>query len=82
MTKTPVIIECKIGPYPRPMPQGMFDTMPKVTARFSNGEEKTLFEFYPDEISFSETEFIGLTEESALRLRFEKDKIYLQSYAR
>jgi hypothetical protein len=59
MTQEPVIVECTIGPYPRPMPQGMSDTLPKVTVRFSNGEEKTLFDFYPDEISFSKTEFIG-----------------------
>ncbi len=44
----------------------------KVSVQFSNGDEKTLFQFYPDEISFKESEFIGLTEESALRLKFEK----------
>jgi hypothetical protein len=75
----PVIIKCTIGPYPRPMEQGMFDPMPQVKVKFSNGEEKTLFEFYPDEISFEESEFIGLTEESARRLKFEKDKRYIQS---
>ena len=79
MTQEPIIVECTIGPYPRPMPQGMSDTLPKVTVRFNNGEEKTLFDFYPDEISFFETEFIGLTEESALKLRSEKDKRYIQS---
>ena len=42
--------------------------------RFNTGEEKELFEFYPDEISFSESEFIGMTEESARRLKFERDK--------
>jgi len=77
--KEPVIIKCSIGSYPRPMPEGMSDPMPKVKVQFDNGEEKTLFEFYPDEISFSENEFIGLTEESAHRLRFEKDKKYIQS---
>ena len=39
----------------------------------------SLFEFYQDEISFTELEFIGLTEEKAHRLRFEKDVKYLQS---
>ena len=53
--------------------------MPMVKVQFDNGEEKILFEFYPDEISFSESEFIGLTEESAHRLRFEKDKKFIQS---
>jgi len=60
------------------MPQGMMDTMPKVTAKFNNGEEKVLFEFYPDEISFSEYEFIGLTVQGAKHLKFLKDLKYLQ----
>ena len=75
----PVIVKCSISTYPNPMPNGMFDPMPKVKVTFNNGEEKVLYEFYPDEISFSETEFIGLTEESAHRLRFEKDKKFIQS---
>jgi hypothetical protein len=61
------------------MPEGMADSMPMVTVRFNDGEEKKLFEFYPDEISFSESEFIGMTEESARRLKFEKDIKYIQS---
>jgi hypothetical protein len=78
-TTVPVIVKCTIGPYPRPIEQGMFDPMPEVRVQFNNGDVKTLFEFYPDEISFSESEFIGLTEESARRLKFEKDKRYIQS---
>ena len=78
-SKEPVIVKCSIGPYPRPMEQGRFDPMPEVKVQFNNGTEKTLFEFYPDEISFKESEFIGLTEESARRLKFEKDKRYIQS---
>lgn len=75
----PIIVSCVISTFPRSMPEGMFDPMPMVKVQFDNGEEKTLFEFYPDEISFSENEFVGLTEEAALRLRFEKDKKYIQS---
>lgn len=78
-TTESLIVKCTIGPYPRPMSEGMFDQMPQVKVKFSDGIEKTLFEFYPDEISFKESEFIGLTEESARRLKLEKDKIYLQS---
>lgn len=78
-SQVPIIVSCSIGPYPRPMPQGMLDSMPKVKVRLNTGEEKALFEFYPDEISFSESEFIGLTEENALRLKYERDKIYIQS---
>lgn len=75
----PVIIKCSIRAYPRPMPEGMFDAMPEVRVQFDDGNEKTLFEFYPDEISFTESEFIGLTEKQANGLRLEKDKKYLQS---
>jgi hypothetical protein len=78
-TLEPVIVKCTIGPYPRPMTEGMFDPMPEVKVQFNNGEEKTLFSYYPDELSFIESEFIGLNEESARRLKFEKDKKYLQS---
>jgi len=79
ISEVPIIISCSIGPYPRPMPQGMLDSMPKVRVRFNTGEEKVLFEFYPDEISFTENECIGLTEESARRLKFERDLKYIQS---
>lgn len=80
MKKTePIIVNCNIDPYPRPMPEGMFDKMPEVKVRFDTGEEKTLFDFFPDEISFDSSEFIGLTEKLALGLKFDKDKLYLQS---
>jgi len=77
-TSETVIISCSIAPYPRPMPEGMLDSMPKVRVKFDTGEEKELFEFYPDEINFTESEFIGMTEESARRLKFERDKEYIQ----
>lgn len=78
MTK-PLIVKCHIGSYPRPMPTGMLDPMPKVKVQFDNGEEKELFEFYPDEISFTESEFISLTEEEAHELRMKKDIKYIQN---
>ena len=61
------------------MPKSMFDPMPKVLATFEDGTEKELFQYYPDEISFTADEFIGLTEEEARHLKFTKDKAYLQS---
>lgn len=73
------IVECKIGPYPKPMPEGMFDPMPEVKVVFEDGTQKTLFSFYPDELSFSESEFVGLTEKEALALRHRKDVAYLKS---
>ena len=64
---------------PRPMPLGMFDPMPEVVATFEDGSSKTLFSYYPDEISFRASEFIGLTEAEAMDLRHRKDVAYIQS---
>lgn len=61
------------------MPRSFSDPMPQVFATFEDGTEKKLFEFYPDEISFTTNEFIGLTEEEAGTLKGKKDKKYLQS---
>lgn len=62
-----------------PMPQGMFDPMPEVIATFEDGSTKTLFSFYPDEISFRAEAFVGLTEEEAYDLFQRKDRAYLRS---
>ena len=70
------IVSCEIGPYPK----GLMDfKMPKVTVTLDNGEHKDLFSFYPDEISFSSGEFIGLTEQEAYSLHHKKDVAYLRS---
>jgi len=61
------------------MPKQMFDPMPKVIATFDDGSEKELFTYYPDEISFTEQEFIGLSESEARQLKFEKDTAFLRS---
>jgi hypothetical protein len=68
-----------ITPMPRPMPLGMFDPMPEVIATFEDDSTKTLFAFYPDEISFTPSEFIGLAEEEAHTLFQRKDHSYLRS---
>jgi hypothetical protein len=68
-----------ITPMPRPMPEGMFDPMPEVLATFEDGSTKTLFSFYPDEVSFQPSEFAGLTEEEAHSLFQRKDTAYLRS---
>lgn len=73
----PRIIKCEIGPYPRPFPQGKFDKMPEVKVQLSNGERLTLFSFYPDEITITESELIGHTVDEAKRIKFEKDVRYL-----
>ena len=68
-----------ITPMPRPMPEGMFDPMPEVVATFEDGTTRTLFSFYPDEITFQASEFTGLTEEEANGLRHRKDVAFLKS---
>ena len=55
------------------------DPMPQVFVTLEDGKEEFLFEYYPDEISFSPREFIGLTIDEARHLKFKKDKQYLQS---
>ena len=73
------IISATITPMPRPMPLGMFDPMHEVVATFEDGSIRTLFSFYPDEISFMASEFAGLTEEEAHSLFQRKDTTYLRS---
>jgi len=76
MTSEPTIAACKIGPYPK----SFFDLdMPKVAVTYNDGKEETLFSFYPDELSFSESEFIGKTRDQAMNLRHRKDVAYLRS---
>ena len=73
------ITSATITPMPRPMPLGMFDPMPEVVVTFEDGSTKSLFSFYPDEVSFQGPEFIGLTEEEAHSLFQQKDTAYLRS---
>lgn len=61
------------------MPKDLFDPMPKVIATFDDGTTKDLFEFYPDEISFTASEFIGLTEAEAHALKHSKDVAFIRS---
>lgn len=69
------IKEAKIGP----MPKALFDPMPTVKVTYEDGTEETLFSYYPDEISFQEKEFVGLTRDEAFALRHRKDVAWLQS---
>lgn len=73
--KAAKIVSCVIGPYPK----SLFDPMPVVKAKFDNGTERDVFTFYPDELSFSESEFIGLTHQEAIALKVKKDTAYLRS---
>lgn len=71
----PIIVACTISK----LPKTFFDPMPDVIVTFDNGEKETLFSYYPDEISFSEKEFIGLTAAQGHQLKFKKDLKYLKS---
>ena len=73
------IISAIITPMPRFMPEGMFDPMPEVVVTFEDGSTKSLFSFFPDEVSFQPSEFPGLTEEDAHSLFQRKDTAYLRS---
>jgi len=66
----PTITKAVIGPYP----QSLFDMMPTVKVDLSDGTKGLeLFSFYPDEISFTERELLGLTIDEARTLKFNKD---------
>ena len=63
-----------------PLPKQLFDPMPQVFVKLEGDDnEQLLFEYYPDEISFTSTEFIGLTVEEARSLKGKKDREYLTS---
>lgn len=50
-----------------------------MMAELSDGTEVELFSYYPDEISFSEREVVGMTVRDAGQLFVKKDTIYLRS---
>lgn len=62
-----------------PLPKQWGDPMPVVTVTLEDGGSMELFSYFPDEISFRPAEFIGLTIEQAHKLRFNKDRGFLQS---
>jgi len=61
------------------MPKSIFDDKPVVFATMDNGQEEELFSFYPDEIMFTPSEFVGLTVAEARQLFHKKDVAFLQS---
>lgn len=61
------------------MPKSLFDPMPTVTVTYEDGQKEALFTYYPDEISFTPREFVGLTRAEAMRLFHKKDVDYLRS---
>jgi hypothetical protein len=73
------VINSRITEQPKSFwdPESNFGPMPKVYVTLENGVEEFLFEYYPDEISFTPSEFIGLTIDECRHLKFKKDKTYL-----
>jgi len=69
------VISCRITEQPK----SLFDPIPQVYVTWENGVEEFLFDYYPDEISFTSNEFIGLTLPQCYHLKFKKDKHYLTS---
>ena len=70
----PKITECRID-----CSADIFD-IPNVHVKYENDTDFTLlFDYYPDEISFTPDEFLGLTTKEARTLKFTKDKAYIQS---
>ena len=65
------IVECHINPG---MKIGVHFECPEVFVKYSEADDfESLFTYYSDEISFSSSEFIGLTDEEAHNLKFNKD---------
>ena len=61
------------------LPQSFTDDMPQVWVILEGEENETyLFEYYPDEISFSSSEFIGLTISAANELKRSKIAAYIR----
>lgn len=71
----PKVVKADVGK----MPESMFDSMPKITVTFDDDSTKELFSYYPDEITFSESELIGKTEKEIRTLKRQKDVNYLRS---
>jgi hypothetical protein len=61
-----------------PIPVEVWDSLPKIIATFSDGTVRDLFAYFPDEIAFLPSEFVGLTEDEAKALKAKKDSVYLK----
>lgn len=53
--------------------------LPSVFVTTEDGVETKLFSYYPDEISFTPEEFVGLTIKQAKQLHYDKDVAYLRA---
>lgn len=53
--------------------------MPNVFVTYEDDKREFLMDYYPDEISFTEEEFVGLTRKECFDLFHKKDLAYLRS---
>jgi hypothetical protein len=51
----------------------------EVIATMEDGDKEFIFAWFDDELSFTKTEFLGLTIEEARDLKQKRDVAYLQS---
>lgn len=51
----------------------------EIDVMYDDGSVEAITTYYPDELSFDEREFIGLTEREASDLVRNRDKAYLRS---
>ena len=50
----------------------------EVDVMYNDGSVEMIFRYYPDELTFNEREFIGLTKEEAQELFRLRDMAYLR----
>lgn len=62
-----------------PLPQSLGDPLPEVWVTLEDGSEQKLFDYYPDEISFSPEDFVGMTIAEAHALKLQKDRDFLRN---
>lgn len=68
------IVKCEIK-------KGRF--MNIISVLYDDGsEDDGLGSYYPDELSFSEDEFIGLTKDQAQKLMHQRDMAYLRRWSK
>lgn len=51
----------------------------RIIATLENGTEHLLFHYFPDELHFTEAEFVGKTIQQAEKLRRAKDVAWMQT---
>ena len=73
---TDVIVSARITP----MPVNFTDPMPNVMVITAGSEEEQLLcSYYPGELSFSPSEFVGLSIDQGRALKFTKDVAFLKA---